>query len=43
MPSNALLADEKCLTRHVIGMLETVRIRRAGYPVRRPFDDFLFR
>ena len=25
------------------GMLETVRIRRAGYPVRRLFSDFLFR
>ncbi|KJE90748.1 myosin-X [Capsaspora owczarzaki ATCC 30864] len=25
------------------GMLETVRIRRAGYPVRRVFDDFLYR
>ena len=25
------------------GMMETVRIRRAGYPVRRTFDDFLFR
>lgn len=25
------------------GMLETVRIRRAGYPVRREFADFLFR
>ncbi|XP_075170992.1 unconventional myosin-X [Anomaloglossus baeobatrachus] len=25
------------------GMLETVRIRRAGFPVRRPFHDFYFR
>ena len=25
------------------GMMETVRIRRLGYPVRRVFDDFLFR
>ena len=25
------------------GMLETVRIRRAGFPVRREFNDFLFR
>lgn len=25
------------------GMLETVRIRRAGFPVRRDFGDFLFR
>jgi len=25
------------------GMLETVRIRRAGFPVRRPFTDFMFR
>ena len=25
------------------GMMETVRIRRAGYPVRRVFDDFIFR
>eukprot|EP00056_Hartaetosiga_gracilis_P013065 m.213142 g.213142 ORF g.213142 m.213142 type:complete len:1878 (+) comp13789_c0_seq6:2376-8009(+) len=25
------------------GMLETVRIRRAGFPVRRVFNDFLFR
>ncbi|PFX28678.1 Unconventional myosin-X [Stylophora pistillata] len=25
------------------GMLETVRIRRAGYPVRRTYEDFLFR
>ncbi|XP_066302759.1 unconventional myosin-X-like isoform X5 [Branchiostoma lanceolatum] len=25
------------------GMLETVRIRRAGYPVRRTFDDFCYR
>ncbi|KAG9479387.1 hypothetical protein GDO78_012847 [Eleutherodactylus coqui] len=25
------------------GMLETVRIRRAGFPVRRPFHDFCFR
>ncbi|XP_069047055.1 unconventional myosin-X [Lepisosteus oculatus] len=25
------------------GMLETVRIRRAGFPVRRPFQDFYFR
>eukprot|EP00049_Salpingoeca_infusionum_P017514 m.353252 g.353252 ORF g.353252 m.353252 type:complete len:1850 (+) comp16718_c0_seq1:158-5707(+) len=25
------------------GMLETVRIRRAGYPVRREFDNFVFR
>ena len=25
------------------GMMETVRIRRLGYPVRRTFDDFLFR
>ena len=25
------------------GMMETVRIRRAGYPVRRTFDDFLYR
>lgn len=24
-------------------MMETVRIRRAGYPVRRTFDDFMFR
>ncbi|MBN3321825.1 MYO10 protein, partial [Atractosteus spatula] len=24
------------------GMLETVRIRRAGFPVRRPFQDFCF-
>ena len=24
-------------------MLETVRIRRAGYPVRRTYEDFLFR
>ena len=24
-------------------MMETVRIRRSGYPVRRVFDDFLFR
>ena len=24
-------------------MLETVRIRRAGFPVRLPYDDFLFR
>ncbi len=27
----------------VLGMMETVRIRRSGYPVRRVFDDFLFR
>lgn len=27
----------------MLGMLETVRIRRAGYPVRRIFGDFLFR
>ena len=26
-----------------IGMMETVRIRRSGYPVRREFKDFLFR
>ena len=26
-----------------IGMMETVRIRRSGYPVRRSFEDFLFR
>jgi len=26
-----------------IGMMETVRIRRSGYPVRRTFEDFLFR
>ena len=25
------------------GMMETVRIRRLGYPVRRTYDDFLFR
>ena len=25
------------------GMMETVRIRRSGYPVRRTFDDFVFR
>lgn len=25
------------------GMMETVRIRRSGYPVRRLFDDFMFR
>ncbi len=25
------------------GMMETVRIRRAGFPVRRTFDDFMFR
>jgi myosin X len=25
------------------GMMETVRIRRAGYPVRREFSDFMFR
>ena len=25
------------------GMMETVRIRRSGYPVRRTFEDFLFR
>jgi myosin heavy subunit len=25
------------------GMLETVKIRRAGFPVRREFHDFLFR
>ena len=25
------------------GMMETVRIRRAGYPVRRTFEDFLHR
>ncbi|KAM7442344.1 Unconventional myosin-X [Porites harrisoni] len=25
------------------GMLETVRIRRAGFPVRRTYEDFLFR
>ena len=25
------------------GMMETVRIRRLGYPVRRAYDDFLFR
>jgi len=25
------------------GMLETVRIRRAGFPVRRPFQDFYIR
>ena len=25
------------------GMMETVRIRRSGYPVRRPFEDFEFR
>lgn len=25
------------------GMMETVRIRRAGYPVRRSFEDFLSR
>ena len=25
------------------GMMETVRIRRQGYPVRRVFDDFMFR
>ena len=25
------------------GMMETVRIRRSGYPVRREFKDFLFR
>uniref|UniRef100_A0A8C8SUW9 Myosin X n=1 Tax=Pelusios castaneus TaxID=367368 RepID=A0A8C8SUW9_9SAUR len=25
---------------HYSGMLETVRIRRAGFPVRRPFQDF---
>ena len=24
-------------------MMETVRIRRSGYPVRRTFEDFLFR
>ena len=24
-------------------MMETVRIRRSGYPVRRSFEDFLFR
>ena len=24
-------------------MMETVRIRRSGYPVRREFKDFLFR
>ena len=27
----------------VTGMMETVRIRRSGYPVRRTFEDFLFR
>ena len=25
------------------GMMETVRIRRSGFPVRRTFEDFLFR
>jgi myosin X len=25
------------------GMMETVRIRRAGFPVRRTFEDFIFR
>ena len=25
------------------GMMETVRIRRAGFPVRRTFEDFLYR
>lgn len=25
------------------GMLETVRIRRSGFPVRRPFQDFCSR
>ena len=25
------------------GMMETVRIRRSGYPVRRLFSDFMFR
>ena len=25
------------------GMLETVKIRRAGFPVRRTYEDFLFR
>ncbi|XP_065192993.1 unconventional myosin-X-like [Sycon ciliatum] len=25
------------------GMMETVKIRRAGYPVRRPFADFIYR
>ena len=24
-------------------MMETVKIRRAGYPVRRPFPDFIYR
>jgi hypothetical protein len=36
----AWVASSSCLA---VGMLETVRIRRAGYPVRRLFDDFLFR
>ncbi len=26
-----------------VGMMETVRIRRSGYPVRRLFEDFMFR
>ena len=28
---------------HLSGMMETVRIRRSGYPVRREFKDFIFR
>ena len=28
---------------YLSGMMETVRIRRSGYPVRREFKDFLFR
>ena len=28
---------------YIIGMMETVRIRRSGYPVRREFKDFIFR